>query len=242
MALRNFMGAVNRPEPGLWITLAAIPANALLAYALIYGAFGLPRARPARRRPCDHARQHRHVRRGDLGLLCAPPVPEISRARPLVARRLAADAATDRRRRADLRLVPARIRRVRRGRAADGLDRHGGARRASDRAADRRRSCSWCRSASAWRRPCASAMRSGAAMRRRRGAPASRRSLLGVVFMAAMTLLVALTRDVHSAAVPRPRCARSADGRARVVAAGARRELLHRRRHADHRGRRACAA
>ena len=43
MALRNFMGAVNRPEPGLWITLAAIPANALLAYALIYGAFGLPR-------------------------------------------------------------------------------------------------------------------------------------------------------------------------------------------------------
>jgi multidrug resistance protein, MATE family len=43
MALRNFMSAVNRPEPGLWITLAAIPANAVLAYALIYGAFGLPR-------------------------------------------------------------------------------------------------------------------------------------------------------------------------------------------------------
>ena len=43
MALRNFMGAVNRPEPALWITLAAIPANALLAYALIYGEFGLPR-------------------------------------------------------------------------------------------------------------------------------------------------------------------------------------------------------
>src|SRR5947209_1693759 len=30
MVLRNFMGAVNRPEPGLWITLAAIPANVLL--------------------------------------------------------------------------------------------------------------------------------------------------------------------------------------------------------------------
>ena len=43
MALRNFMGALNRPEPALWITLAAIPANALLAYALIYGEFGLPR-------------------------------------------------------------------------------------------------------------------------------------------------------------------------------------------------------
>jgi MATE family multidrug resistance protein len=37
------MGAVNRPEPALWITLTAIPANALLAYALIYGHFGLPR-------------------------------------------------------------------------------------------------------------------------------------------------------------------------------------------------------
>src|SRR5215470_15677002 len=43
IALRNFMGAVNRPEPALWITLAAIPLNGLLAYALIYGAFGLPR-------------------------------------------------------------------------------------------------------------------------------------------------------------------------------------------------------
>ena len=43
IALRNFMGAVNRPEPALWITLAAIPANALLAYALIHGASGLPR-------------------------------------------------------------------------------------------------------------------------------------------------------------------------------------------------------
>ena len=28
IAIRGFMGAVNRPEPILWITLAAIPANA----------------------------------------------------------------------------------------------------------------------------------------------------------------------------------------------------------------------
>lgn len=42
MALRSFMGAVNRPEPGLWITLAAIPANLALAAILIFGAFGLP--------------------------------------------------------------------------------------------------------------------------------------------------------------------------------------------------------
>ena len=42
IAIRNFMGAVNRPEPALWITLAAIPLNGLLAYGLINGAFGLP--------------------------------------------------------------------------------------------------------------------------------------------------------------------------------------------------------
>ena len=43
LVLRGFMGSVNRPEPLLWITLIAIPANAALGYALIYGEFGLPR-------------------------------------------------------------------------------------------------------------------------------------------------------------------------------------------------------
>jgi multidrug resistance protein, MATE family len=43
IALRNFMGAVNRPEPALWITLGAIPANGFLAYALIHGVAGLPK-------------------------------------------------------------------------------------------------------------------------------------------------------------------------------------------------------
>jgi MATE family multidrug resistance protein len=43
IAIRGFMGAVGRPEPILWITLAAIPANALLVYLLIYGEWGLPR-------------------------------------------------------------------------------------------------------------------------------------------------------------------------------------------------------
>jgi MATE family multidrug resistance protein len=43
IAIRGFMGAVNRPEPGLWITLAAIPANAGLVYLLIHGELGLPR-------------------------------------------------------------------------------------------------------------------------------------------------------------------------------------------------------
>ena len=27
IAIRGFMGSVNRPEPALWITVAAIPAN-----------------------------------------------------------------------------------------------------------------------------------------------------------------------------------------------------------------------
>ncbi len=43
MALRGFMGAVNKPEPALWITLVAIPANLALAWALIHGALGLPK-------------------------------------------------------------------------------------------------------------------------------------------------------------------------------------------------------
>ncbi|WP_082907727.1 MATE family efflux transporter [Bradyrhizobium neotropicale] len=43
LALRSFMSAVGRPEPVLWITLAAIPLNGLLVYLLIDGKFGLPR-------------------------------------------------------------------------------------------------------------------------------------------------------------------------------------------------------
>lgn len=43
IAIRSFMGSVNRPEPALWITLIAIPLNALLGYTLIYGEFGFPK-------------------------------------------------------------------------------------------------------------------------------------------------------------------------------------------------------
>ncbi|UGY06945.1 MATE family efflux transporter [Bradyrhizobium quebecense] len=42
IAIRGFMSAVNRPEPVLWITLAAIPANALMVYLLLYGKWGIP--------------------------------------------------------------------------------------------------------------------------------------------------------------------------------------------------------
>ena len=43
IAVRNFMSALNKPEPALWITVAAIPINAVLAYGLIDGALGMPR-------------------------------------------------------------------------------------------------------------------------------------------------------------------------------------------------------
>ncbi|MCK1742041.1 MATE family efflux transporter [Bradyrhizobium sp. 139] len=43
LGIRSFMSAVNRPAPILWITLSAVPVNALLDYLLIYGQFGLPR-------------------------------------------------------------------------------------------------------------------------------------------------------------------------------------------------------
>ena len=42
IAIRGFMGALNRPEPVLWITLAAIPANGILVYLGIHGVWGLP--------------------------------------------------------------------------------------------------------------------------------------------------------------------------------------------------------
>jgi MATE family multidrug resistance protein len=42
IAIRGFMGALNRPEPVLWITLAAIPANGVLVYLLIHGVWVLP--------------------------------------------------------------------------------------------------------------------------------------------------------------------------------------------------------
>ena len=42
IAIRSMMSAVNRPQPPLWITLAAIPANFALVYCLIHGLFSLP--------------------------------------------------------------------------------------------------------------------------------------------------------------------------------------------------------
>jgi MATE family multidrug resistance protein len=41
--IRNFVSALGRPTPALWVMLAGVPLNALLDYGLIFGHFGLPR-------------------------------------------------------------------------------------------------------------------------------------------------------------------------------------------------------
>jgi MATE family multidrug resistance protein len=41
--IRNFISALGRPMPALWVMLAGAPLNALLDYALIFGNFGMPR-------------------------------------------------------------------------------------------------------------------------------------------------------------------------------------------------------
>ena len=91
IALRGFMGAVNRPEPALWITLAAIPANFVLAYLLIYGEFGFPRL--------DLLGAGIATTIVNIGMCVAGfwvcyarhPFKQISRARPVLAHGLAAD-------------------------------------------------------------------------------------------------------------------------------------------------------
>ena len=137
IAIRGFMSAVNRPEPVLWITLAAIPANALLVYLLLYGKWGLPELGlfgaglatsmvnlgtflaglwfTALRRPF----RKYHV----LGNIWRIDWPLMAQARD--------------RRRADLDGVSAGIRAVRRRRPADGPDQHHSTRSAPDCAPDR---------------------------------------------------------------------------------------------------------
>lgn len=41
--LRNFVSALGKPSPALWVMLMGAPLNALLDYGLIFGNFGLPR-------------------------------------------------------------------------------------------------------------------------------------------------------------------------------------------------------
>ena len=65
--LRNFVSALERPRIVLWLSIVGIALNALLSWALIFGHFGLARARPGRRRPRQHLDLAGHVRRADRG-------------------------------------------------------------------------------------------------------------------------------------------------------------------------------
>ena len=94
LAIRGFMGAVNRPEPGLWITLAAIPANARAGLSLDPWRTGIAAAGAVRRRARHHDHQFRHVSGRPLVCAWPPAVQEISCAGPHLARRLDVDAAT----------------------------------------------------------------------------------------------------------------------------------------------------
>ena len=93
-------------------------------------------ARSPGRRPRHRADRRRHVRGRRLHRLHAPPVQEVSRARALLAPRLAPLRQARGCGVADLRRVAAGVWAVRRGRAADGPHLHERGRRAPDRAAD----------------------------------------------------------------------------------------------------------
>ena len=237
MALRNFMGAVNRPEPALWITLAAIPANALLAYALIYGAFGLPRL--------DLLGAGLATTIVDIGM-CVAAVWVCYARRPYRKYRV-----LGRWWRADWTLMRKLI--------VVGAPMSGSFLLEYGVFAAAAQLMGWIGTAALAAHQIAlqiaavmfmvpfgigmaatvrvghAAGRGDAAATRRAGFAAV---ALGATFMAAMTLLVALHPRNAAAAVSRLRRARSADGRARRLAAGARRDVLHRRRRADGRGRR----
>ena len=161
IALRNFMGAVNKPEPALWITLAAIPANALLAYALDLRRLRHAASRPAGAGLATTIDQYRHVPRRLLGLLHARPFRKYQ--------------VLGRFWRMDWPLMPELIASARRSRAPSCWNRACSPRRPFSWAGSApprsphirsrcrwRRSCSWCRSASRLRRRCGSGTRSAA--------------------------------------------------------------------------------
>ena len=179
----------------MWVTLAAIPLNALLAYALIDGALGLPRL--------DLLGAGLATTCVNL-LMCAAAIWICYACRPFRKYRVLgrfwrpdwpSDGRAVRDRTADLRRLHAGMGAVHVGRAAGRLDRHHRAGRAPDRAAGRVAVSSWCRSAFRLRRRCASATRSAGAIRRRCGARASARWRSASSSWWRPTLLVIAFRD-----------------------------------------------
>ncbi len=241
MALRNFMSAVNRPEPALWITLAAIPINGVLAYALIYGAFGLP--------ALDLLGAGLATTIVNIGM-CVAAVWFCYARRPfrkyhVLGRFWRFDWTLMR----QLIVVGAPM-------SGTFLLEYGVFAAAAQlmgwigTAALAAHQIALQIAAIMFMVPLGIGMaatvrvghevgRGDAAAARRAGFVAI---VLGIAFMATMTLLVALTRHQAAALVPRQSGARPADHRDRCLAAGARRDVLHRGRRAGGGGERAARA
>ncbi|WP_346275323.1 MATE family efflux transporter [Bradyrhizobium sp. 137] len=123
LTIRNFMAAVNRPEPVLWITLAAIPVNALLVYVW--------RVRPAaartvRRGSCDDTGELCDVSRQFVVRHNASPIPGVPRSCAFLALRLAVDAAVGYDRNANFDDFANGVRNFLCRRPPDGRDQHQG--------------------------------------------------------------------------------------------------------------------
>src|ERR1700736_450108 len=136
LAIRGFMGAVNRPEPGLWITLAAIPANAVLVYLLIHGELGMPRLELLGAGIATTAINFGMFLAGLWFVPRRRPFRKYHVLRAHRAHRLGLDAAPDCHRCSDLRVIPAGVWPVRCRGAFDGPDQHHGAGGTPDRTPD----------------------------------------------------------------------------------------------------------
>ena len=201
MAIRGFMGAVNRPQPALWITLARDPGQCAAGLSFDLWRMGIAAAGTVRRRACHHDDQFRHC--SGRPLVCdtrAAPfrkyhvLGRIWRIDWRLMRQLVAH------RRADLAVVHAGIRLVLHRGSADGPDQHHRAGGASDRAAGHRDPVHGAvrhqhggdRAGRARHRPQRS--------ERRSSARAWLRSLLGIALVAGFTLAV-IARPVRHRAV-----------------------------------------
>ncbi len=137
IALRNFMGAVNRPGMAAVDHARRHPDQRCPGLCPDIWRVRPARARPHGRRSGHRAGRCRHVHRGNRNRLHAAPLQEVSRARTLLASRLAAAHQADRHRPPDLGRLAAGVRAVCGSGTADGPHRHGGGGRPSDRAAGR---------------------------------------------------------------------------------------------------------
>ena len=110
IAIRSFMGAVNRPRAGAVDHAGRDPRQRAAGLSPDLWRVRAAAARPVRRRACHGDGQWRQLPRGALDRHAAPAVPRLSHPGPALAHRLGPDAPARRDRRADLDRVHAGIR------------------------------------------------------------------------------------------------------------------------------------